>query len=127
MYGTHVIFHYPLITQFEFPQMIWFRYVRSLPANQGFSLAPFNIQKVQVPFMQYDPSFPQMGQIPRTQTSVSYRPPAAANPVMSPFCAMGVNQTPMDAAAYMHWPSTAMMYAHSYEQFRHAAFQVIIY
>ncbi|KAK4838290.1 hypothetical protein QYF36_012636 [Acer negundo] len=98
------------------------RYIRSLPANQGFSLAPFNMQKVQVPFMQYDGSFPQMGQIPGTQASVSYRPPAS--PVMSPFCAMGlnVNQTPMDAA-YMQWPSTAMMYAHSYEQFRHAVFQ----
>ncbi|KAL5743661.1 hypothetical protein ACOSP7_026521 [Xanthoceras sorbifolium] len=96
------------------------RYVRSLPANQGFSLAPFNMQKVQVPFMQYDASFPQPGQIPRTQASVSYRP--SASPVMSPFCAMGLNQTPMDAA-YVQWPSTAMMYAHSYDQFRHAVFQ----
>ncbi|TXG70199.1 hypothetical protein EZV62_005134 [Acer yangbiense] len=104
--------------------LIWqhILYIRSLPANQGFSLAPFNMQKVQVPFMQYDASFPQMGQIPGTQASVSYRP--TASPVMSPFCAMGlnVNQTPMDAA-YMQWPSTAMMYAHSYEQFRHAVFQ----
>ena len=96
------------------------RYVRSLPANQGFSLPPFNMQKVQVPFVQYDASFPQVGQIPRTQASVNYRPPGS--PVMSPFCAMGLNQTPMDAA-YMQWPSNAMMYAHSYEQFRHAVFQ----
>lgn len=96
------------------------RYVRSLPTNQSFSLAPFNMQKIQLPYVQYDAGFHQLGQMPRTQASLSYRPPA--NPVMSPFCAMGVNQTPRDAA-YVQWPSTAMMYAHSYEQFRQAVFQ----
>uniref|UniRef100_A0A6M2EYV2 SUZ domain-containing protein n=1 Tax=Populus davidiana TaxID=266767 RepID=A0A6M2EYV2_9ROSI len=96
------------------------RYVRSLPANQSFSLTPFNMQKIPHPFMQYDTGFPQMGQMPRTQASLSYQP--AAGPVMSPFCALGSNQTSRDAA-YVQWPSAAMMYAHSYEQFRHAAFQ----
>lgn len=97
------------------------RYVRSLPTNQGFSLPPFNMQKVQLPFMQYDTGFPQFSQIPRTQASLSFRPPSS--PVMSPYCAVGPNQTSVEAA-YMQWPSAAMMYAHSYEQFRQAAFQV---
>lgn len=101
--------------------MNWHRYVRSLPTNQGFSLPPFNMQKVQLPFMQYDTGFPQFSQIPRTQASLSFRPPSS--PVMSPYCAVGPNQTSVEAA-YMQWPSAAMMYAHSYEQFRQAAFQV---
>ncbi|KAJ6778892.1 CAMP-REGULATED PHOSPHOPROTEIN 21 RELATED R3H DOMAIN CONTAINING PROTEIN [Salix koriyanagi] len=96
------------------------RYVRSLPANQSFSLTPFNMQKIPLPYMQYDPGFPQLGQMPRTQASLGYHP--AANPAMSPFCPMGSNQTSRDAA-YVQWPSTAMMYAHSYEQFRHVTFQ----
>lgn len=96
------------------------RYVRSLPTNQSFTLAPFNMQKVQLPFVQYDTGFPQLGQMPRTQTSVSYRP--HATPAMSSFCAAGSNQTSRDAA-YVQWPSAAMMYAHSYDQFRDAVFQ----
>ncbi|XP_059463529.1 uncharacterized protein LOC132192269 [Corylus avellana] len=93
------------------------RYVRSLPANQNYSLVPFNMQKVQPPFLQYDTGFSQLGQMPGT---LSYRPPSS--PAMSPFCAMGLNQTSTDAG-YMQWPSAAMMYAHSYEPFRHAVFQ----
>ncbi|KAK9266520.1 hypothetical protein L1049_012511 [Liquidambar formosana] len=96
------------------------RYVRNLPTNQSFSLAPFNMQKIQLPFVQYDTGFPQLGQMPRTQASLSYRPPS--NSVMSPVCPPGLNQTSRDAV-YMQWPSPAMMYAHSYEQFRHAVFQ----
>jgi hypothetical protein len=76
------------------------------------------MQKVQPPFLQYDTGFSQLGQMPRT---LSYRPPSS--PAMSPFCAMGLNQTSTDAG-YMQWPSAAMMYAHSYEPFRHAVFQV---
>lgn len=98
------------------------RYVRSLPANQSFNLAPFNMQKIHLPFVQYDSGFPQLGQMPGTQTPLSYRHAPAASPVMSPFCAVGSTQTSRDAA-YVQWPSTAMMYAHSYEQFRHAVFQ----
>lgn len=95
------------------------RYVRNLPTNQSFSLAPFDAQKIQHPFLQYDTGFPQLGQIQRTQASLSYRP---SNPIMNPFCAMGLNQTSRDAV-YLQWPSHSMMYAHSYEQFRHAVFQ----
>lgn len=100
----------------------WCRYVRSLPTNQSFNLPPFNMQKIQLPFVQYDTCFPQLGQMPGTQASLGYRP--AASSVMSPFCAMGSGQTSRDAT-YVQWPSAAMMYAHSYEQFRHAAFQVV--
>lgn len=94
------------------------RYVRNLPSNQNYNLVPFNMQKVQHPFVQYDIGFSQLGQMQRT---LSYRPPTS--PAMGPFSAMGLNQTSRDAT-YMQWPSAAMMYAHSYEPFRHAVFQV---
>ncbi|KAG8649036.1 hypothetical protein MANES_08G062500v8 [Manihot esculenta] len=97
------------------------QYVRSLPTNQNFNLAPFDMQKIQLPFVQYDTGFTQLGQMPRTQTSLGYRP--ATTPVMNPFCAVGSNQASRDAA-YVQWPSVAMTYAHSYEQFRHAVFQL---
>ncbi|KAF5474293.1 hypothetical protein F2P56_006206 [Juglans regia] len=93
------------------------RYVRNLPPNQNYNLVPFNMQKVQHPFVQYDTGFSQLGQMQRT---LSYRPPTS--PAMGPFSAMGLNQTSRDAT-YMQWPSAAMMYAHSYEPFRHAVFQ----
>ncbi|GLT88052.1 hypothetical protein SLE2022_060950 [Rubroshorea leprosula] len=93
------------------------RYVRSLPANQSFGLAPFNMQKIQIPYPQYDTAFPQM---PRTQASLSYVPPA--NPVANPFSPVGLNHTPGDGP-YIQWPNATMMYAQSYEQFRHVAFQ----
>ncbi|KMS97573.1 hypothetical protein BVRB_5g125440 [Beta vulgaris subsp. vulgaris] len=60
-----------------------------------------------------------MGQIPRAQTSLNYGP---SDPSMSPYCTMGLNQASRDVV-YMQWPSLAMMYAHSYEQFRHSVFQ----
>ncbi|XP_021808478.1 R3H domain-containing protein 2-like [Prunus avium] len=93
------------------------RYVRSLPTNQRFNLAPVNMQKLQPQFVQYDTVFSQM---PRAQASISYGPPSS--PAMSPFCAMGFNQTYRDAT-YMQWPSAAMMYSHSYDQFRQAVIQ----
>ncbi|KAL5546730.1 hypothetical protein UlMin_006417 [Ulmus minor] len=96
------------------------RYIRNLPTTQNFNVAHFNMQKIQPPFVQYDPVFAQIGQMPRTQASLSYGPPST--PVMNPFCAMGLNQTSRDAA-YMQWSTAAMMYAHSYEQSRHAGFQ----
>ncbi|KAJ8760120.1 hypothetical protein K2173_010976 [Erythroxylum novogranatense] len=95
------------------------RYVRSRP-NQNFSVTPFNMQKVQGPFVQYDAGFPPLGQIAGAQTPLSYGP--AASPVMSPFCATRSNQTARDST-YLQWPAAAMMYAHSYEQFRHTVFQ----
>ncbi|GLT95711.1 hypothetical protein SLE2022_133780 [Rubroshorea leprosula] len=93
------------------------RYVRSFPANQGYGMAPFNMQKIQFPFPQYDPAFPQM---PRTQASLSYVPPGT--PVANPFSTIGVNHTSRDGA-YIQWPNATMMYAQSYEQFRHVAIQ----
>ncbi|XP_015897982.3 uncharacterized protein LOC107431548 isoform X2 [Ziziphus jujuba] len=94
------------------------RYVRNLPGNQNLNLAPFNVQKIQPPFVQYDAVF--SGQMPRTQASLSYGPPST--PAINPFCAMGLNQTTRDAS-YMQWSTAAMVYAHSYDQFRHAGFQ----
>ncbi|PIN04072.1 mRNA-binding protein Encore [Handroanthus impetiginosus] len=93
------------------------RYVKSMPITQSFGMAPFNMQKFQPPFVQYDSVFPQLGQMPTVQASVNYR-----NPVMSPYCAMGLNQTSRDAM-YMQWPTQSMMYAQSYDQLRHAFFQ----
>lgn len=100
------------------------RYIRGLTPNQSIPLGPFNLQGFQPSFVQYESGFPQLSQLPRTQTSVSYRP--ASSPVMSPFCAMGMNQTSGDAV-YMQWPSPTMMYAQSYEQLRHAFFQAPFY
>ncbi|XWS58855.1 hypothetical protein CRYUN_Cryun08bG0069400 [Craigia yunnanensis] len=96
------------------------RYVRSIPCNQSFGLAPYNMQKIQLPVMQYDPAFPQLGQIASTQASLSYVVPA--RPAVSPFCDLGLNPTSRDGA-YMQWPSATMMYSHSYDQFVHAALQ----
>lgn len=94
------------------------RYVRSFPTGQRF-LPPFSMPKFQPPFVQYDATFTQMGQMPRAQTALNYGP---SDPNMSHYCAMGLNQASRDAI-YMQWPSPAMMYAHSYEQFRHSVFQ----
>lgn len=93
------------------------RYARNMPANQNFSLAPFNMQKVQLPFVQYDPVFHQASQVPRFQAT-----PVHTTPVMNPYCATGFNQMSRDAV-YMHWPTSAMMYAQSYDQVRRAGFQ----
>lgn len=79
------------------------------------------MQKIQPPFVQYDAVFSQLGQMPRTQASLSYGPPST--PAINPFCAMGLNQTTRDAS-YVQWSTAAMVYAHSYDQFRHAGFQV---
>ncbi|KAK4412806.1 R3H domain-containing protein 1 [Sesamum alatum] len=93
------------------------RYVKSIPSTQGFSMAPFNMQKFQPPFVQYDSVFPQLGQMPAPQTSINYRAP-----VMSPYCAMGLSQISRDTL-YMQWPTPSMMYAQSYDQLRHGFFQ----
>lgn len=76
------------------------------------------MQKFQPPYLQYDSVFPQLGQMPITQASLGYR-----SPIMSPYCAIGPNQTSRDPV-FMQWPSHAMMYTQSYDQFRHAVFQV---
>ncbi|KAF8395751.1 hypothetical protein HHK36_019702 [Tetracentron sinense] len=97
------------------------RYVRGLPPNQSFSLGNFGVQNFQPSYVQYEGCFPHLSQLPRTQTPVSYRPSSSS--IMSPFCSMGSNQTSGDAV-YMQWPSPAMMYAQSYDQFRHAIIRV---
>jgi len=96
------------------------RYVRGALSNQSFHMLPANVQKMQFPYIQYEPGYPQSVQMPRNQSSFGYMP--AANPVFNPYCAVGANQTSQDAA-YGQWPSASMMYAHSYDQFRHAVFQ----
>ncbi|KAG8367801.1 hypothetical protein BUALT_Bualt16G0110500 [Buddleja alternifolia] len=88
------------------------RYVKSNPSSQSFSGAHFNMQNFQPPLVQYDSSFP--GQMPAPQASLNYR-----SHVMSPYGAMGLNQTSMDAF-YMQWPTQSMMYARSYDQLRTA-------
>uniref|UniRef100_A0A7N0TVE9 Single-stranded nucleic acid binding R3H protein n=1 Tax=Kalanchoe fedtschenkoi TaxID=63787 RepID=A0A7N0TVE9_KALFE len=99
------------------------RYVRSLPADQSFGLTPFHMEKSQLPYVQYGNGacLSQYGLMPRTQTSVNYGHPSSA--VMTPFGAMGVNVGSTDPAPFLPWPNHAMMYAHSYEQFRHAIYQ----
>ncbi|XP_022742110.1 cAMP-regulated phosphoprotein 21-like [Durio zibethinus] len=96
------------------------RYVRSIPSNQSFGLAPYNMQKIQLPFMQYDSAFPQLGQIASTQASLCYGVPA--RPALGPFCDLGLNPTSSNGA-YMQWPSATMMYSHSHDQFRNDVFQ----
>lgn len=91
------------------------RYAKTMN-YESFKLAPFDMQNFQAP-VQYCNGFPQLGQMPRTQASISYR-----TPVMRPFSVAGLNQTSGDAV-YMQWPTSTMMYAQSYDQFMHAVFQ----
>ncbi|XP_024974151.1 R3H domain-containing protein 2 isoform X2 [Cynara cardunculus var. scolymus] len=93
------------------------RYVRNLPVSQGFNLLPLSLPKFQPPCVQYDPLVPHLGQVPATQASLGYR-----NSTMNPYPVVGLNHISRDAV-YMQWPSHSMMYAHSYDQFRHAVFQ----
>ncbi|KAL3623721.1 hypothetical protein CASFOL_032537 [Castilleja foliolosa] len=93
------------------------RYVRSIPNPQSFNIAPFNAPNFQPPFVHYDPVFPQLGQTPAPQASLNYR-----SPMMSPYCAVGYNQTSRDPL-YMQWPTQSMIYAQSYDHLRHAVFQ----
>ncbi|XAR48305.1 hypothetical protein NMG60_11031072 [Bertholletia excelsa] len=93
------------------------RYVKNIPTDQGFNLLPCDVQKLQAPFMQHDMAFPQLGQAPGMPTSLNYR-----TPIMSPFSPTGLNQTSGNAI-YMQWPTSTMMYAQSYDQFRHSFFQ----
>lgn len=97
------------------------RYVRNVPNTQNLNLAPFNMQSFHPPYLHYDSATPQLGQLPSSQASIGY-----SNTVMSPYCAIGLNQTSRDAV-YMQWPSHAMMYPQPYDQFTHAVFQVFIF
>lgn len=93
------------------------RYVKSVPSRQCFGMAPFDVQKFQPPYVHYDAVFPQLSHLPNAQASPNYR-----NPVLSPYHAMGFNQTSNDGV-FMQWPTQSMIYAHSYDQVRHAFFQ----
>ncbi|KAK7344901.1 hypothetical protein VNO77_15122 [Canavalia gladiata] len=95
------------------------RYARSIPTSSH-NLIPFNLQQVQPSFVQYDTTFNQLSQMSQNQASLGYGPPTG--PLMNPFGVPGLNQASRDAT-YLQWPSAAMMYAHSYDQFRHAVFQ----
>lgn len=96
------------------------RYARNLPTSQTHGLVPFNMPNAQLPFVHYDTCFPQLGEMAKMQASLGHGPVPSS--VMSSFYAVRSNQTSTDAAR-IQWPSAALMYAHSYEQFRHAAFQ----
>lgn len=95
------------------------RYARSLSAS-AVNLVPFNLPKAQPSFAPYETTFNQLGQMPQAQPSLGYGPPST--PMMSPFCTPGLNPASGDGA-YLQWPSPTMMYAHSYDQFRHAVYQ----
>ncbi|KAK4346101.1 hypothetical protein RND71_036277 [Anisodus tanguticus] len=49
------------------------RYVKSVPYGQCFSVAPFDVQKFQPPYVHYDGGFPQLSQLPNVQASPNYR------------------------------------------------------
>lgn len=108
-------FVYHIVSQYQC------RYARSIPPS-SLNLIPFNLQQVQPPFTHYDTAFNQLSQMPPNQASIGYGPPSS--PMMNPFGVTGLNQASSDVA-YLQWPSASMMYAHSYDQFRHAIFQVI--
>ncbi|EYU20818.1 hypothetical protein ABFS82_11G015300 [Erythranthe guttata] len=95
------------------------RYVKSIPETYSFNQGPLlHMPKFQPPFVHYDSFVPQMSQMPAPQPSFNYR-----SPVMSPYCAMGLNHSSRDAL-YVQWPTQSMMYAaQSYDQLRHAYFQ----
>ncbi|KAL2326705.1 hypothetical protein Fmac_025763 [Flemingia macrophylla] len=95
------------------------RYARSIPTSSP-NLMPFNLQQVQPPFVQYDNAINQLSQMSQSQASPGYGPPSS--PMINPLGVTGLNQASGDAA-FLQWPSAAMMYAHSYDQFRHAVFQ----
>lgn len=94
------------------------RYARNIPFNQSFGLVPYNMQEIPHPFGHIDTRFSQLGHISRVAPgSLNYIPPSTA--VMTSFCP---TQSGRDVG-YVQWPSAAMMYAHSYDQFRHGVFQ----
>ncbi|KAL8213721.1 hypothetical protein R6Q57_003170 [Mikania cordata] len=94
------------------------RYTRSLRASQGSTLVPLTLPKFQP---RYDPMIPHIGQNSngQSQTPVGYRSSSG----VSPYPVVGMNQFSRDAAVYMQWPTHSMMYAHTYDQFRHALIQ----
>ncbi|KAL0922936.1 hypothetical protein M5K25_006967 [Dendrobium thyrsiflorum] len=88
------------------------RYARGFVPCNSFALGACNV--LQPSHVQYDGAYSQMG----------YRPvdPSTINV----FGSVGCSQT-SPSAVYVQWPSPAMMYAQSYEHFRHGVFQGPVY
>ena len=63
-------------------------YARNIPTS-AINLVPFNLQKAQPLFAQYDATFNQLGQMSQTQASLGYAPPST--PIMSPFSTTRLN------------------------------------
>ncbi|KAG9454835.1 hypothetical protein H6P81_007739 [Aristolochia fimbriata] len=95
------------------------RYVK-VPSNQNIAVGG-HFPLLQPQFVSYDGFSPLL--LPRTQSPLNYQP---SNPNTSPFCAVGSSQSSSDSV-YMHWPTPAMMYAHSYEHLRQAVVQAPFY
>lgn len=114
------VYVYKLIDSFK--SVCFCRYIRNLPNSQNFGLTQFQMYNVQPPYLQYDTVLPQLGQMPNTQASPTY---CYSSLVLSPYGASGPYQSSMDAV-YVQVPSPAIMYAQSYDQLRHAVFQVVV-
>lgn len=114
------IYIYKLINSFK--SVCFCRYIRNLPNSQNFGLTQFHVHNFQPPYLQYETVLPQLGQMPNTQASPSY---CYSSLVLSPYDASMLYQSSMDAV-YVQVPSPAMMYAQSYDQLRHAVFQVVV-
>lgn len=93
------------------------RYIKAAVPSYNADLPTCNV--LQSLPLQFQEVISPMGQLPRAIPLMSYGLP---NPTMNPFCAVGSNQTPLDTV-YMQWPAPAIMYAHSYGQYRRATFQ----
>ncbi|CAI9782876.1 unnamed protein product [Fraxinus pennsylvanica] len=62
----------------------------------------------------------------KDRTDPDYDRSYRRSPIMSPYHAMGLNQTSRDAL-YMQWPTQSMMYAHSCDHMRQTFFQAPFY
>ncbi|XP_020586159.1 uncharacterized protein LOC110028593 [Phalaenopsis equestris] len=88
------------------------RYTRGFVPCNNFPVGAHNV--LQPSQMRYDGAFSQMG----------YRPVDPST--LNVFGAVGCSQA-SPSAVYVQWPTPAMMYAQSYEHFRHAVFQAPVY
>lgn len=88
------------------------RYTRGFVPCNNFTVGTCNV--LQPSHMQYDGAFSQM----------SYRPVDPST--LNAFGGVGCSQT-SPSTVYVQWPTPAMMYAQSYEHFRHAVFQAPVY
>jgi hypothetical protein len=91
------------------------RYVRNLPIGPSFGLMPMQQQQSMIP-----PPYLQ-----QQQYESVYQHGGVYRNNITPYCAMTSSSS--DAGMYVQWPSNPMMYAHPYDQFRHAVFQAPFY